>query len=79
MSLPHESSFYTPQKIRNAIDWLQFKKAQDHHGFAGEHFIYAHDILLFLLAYVFDRAMCEGFPSSWIKDSMYQYSRADIP
>ena len=60
-SRPHESTSFTPQNIGNAIDWLQFGKGQDHDGLVGDHFIYAHDILLPLLANIFNRAMCEGF------------------
>ena len=51
--LPHESTFFTPQNVRKAIDLLQFGKAQDHDGLATEHFIYAQDIFLPLLAYMF--------------------------
>ena len=40
-SRPHKSTFFTLQNVRNAIDQLQFGKAQDHDGLVGEHFIYA--------------------------------------
>ena len=33
----------------------------------SEHFIYALDILVLLLAHIFNRAMSEGFPTSWIE------------
>ena len=68
--LPHESTFFTSQNVRNAIDWLQFGKAQDHDGLVGEHFIYACDTLLPFLAYIFNRATCEGYhlPIFKIKD-----------
>ena len=36
----------------------------------GEHFIYAHDTLLSLLANIFNRAMREGFPSIWEEHSI---------
>ena len=35
-SHPHESIFLTPQNVRNAIDRLQFGKAQDHDGLVGD-------------------------------------------
>ena len=66
-SRPHKSTFFTLQNVRNAIDQLQFGKAQDHDGLFGEHFIYARDTLLPLLAHIFNRAMCKGFPTRWTK------------
>ena len=64
--LPHASTFFTIQNVRNAIDWLQFGKAQDHNGLVYEHFIYTRDIvvLLPLLAHILNIAMFEGFPNS---------------
>ena len=35
-SCPHESTFFTPQNVRNAIDRLHFGKAKDHDGLVGE-------------------------------------------
>ena len=49
---PHESPFFTPQMVRNAVDWFQFGKAQYHDGLVIEHFVYARDILLPLLAHI---------------------------
>ena len=69
-SCPHESTFFTPQNVRNVIDRLQFEKAQDHDGLVGEHFIYARDTLLPLLAHIFNRAMCEGFPTRWTEHTI---------
>ena len=28
-TFPHESTLFTPQNVRNAMDWLNFGKAQD--------------------------------------------------
>ena len=39
-------------------------KAQDHDGFVCEHFSYVVDLRP-LLAHIFNRAMCEGFYTSW--------------
>ena len=50
-------------------------KAQDHD--IGEHFIYAHDILLPLRAHIFNRAMCEGFPTRWQNIPLCQSSRVE--
>ena len=76
---PHESTFLTPQNVRKAIDRLQFGKAHDHDGFVGEQFIYALDILLPLLAHIFNRAMCEGFPTRWTQQTLCQSSRLETP
>ena len=54
----HESTFFTLQKVRNAIDGLQFGMAQNHEGFLDDHFIYARDTFLSILAHIFHKAMC---------------------
>ena len=36
-SHPHESTFFTLENVRIAIDRLQFGKAQDHDGLVGDH------------------------------------------
>ena len=69
-SRPHESIYFTPQNVRNAIDQLHFGKAQDHDGLVGEYFIYSCDILLPLLAHIFNRAMCEGLPTRWTEHTI---------
>lgn len=51
--------------VLDAIDRLQNGKAQDHDGLVGEHFSYARDTLALLIVHVFNRAICEGFPTSW--------------
>ena len=60
---PHmvHTTHVNPQKARNAIDWIQFGNAQDQNELVGEHFIYAHDSMVPLLAYIFNRAICR-FP-----------------
>ena len=58
-SLPHEPPFLL-HNVRKAIDQLQFGKTQDHNGLVGEHFIYDHDILLPLLAQIFNRDLWES-------------------
>ena len=37
----------------------------DHDGLVAEHLIHARDMLAELLAVMFNRAMCEGFPDTW--------------
>ena len=53
-SRPLEFTFFTPLKVRTPIDGL---KAQNHHGLAGEHFIYACDPLLLHPAQIFNRTV----------------------
>ena len=62
---PQNGSTFFTQNVKNAIDWLQFGKAQDHDGLVGEHFIYARDTLLPLRAHIFNKAMCKGFLTRW--------------
>ena len=78
-STPDKSTFFTPQNVRNAIDWLQFGTAQDHDGLVGEHFIYARNILLPLLAHIFNRAMCEGFPIRLTKHTIVPILKSGGP
>ena len=78
-SRPHESTLFTPRNVRNAIDRLQFGKAQDHDGLVGEHFIYARDTLLPLLAHIFNRAMCEGFPTRWTQHTIVPILKSGDP
>ena len=66
---------FIPEKVRNTIDPLQFGKAQDLHGLVGEHIMYIHYILLQLLAHIFDRVICEGFPNGWTEQ--YQSSKVE--
>lgn len=62
---PTHSTFYTPHMVVEAIDRLHNGRAQDHEGLVAEHFIHARDTIAPILAWMFNRAMCEGFPSSW--------------
>ena len=52
-----EATFFTPQNVRNAINQLQFGKAQDHDGLVGVHFSYIHDTLIPLPAHIFNRSI----------------------
>ena len=76
---PHESSFFSPQNVRNTIDQLQFGKAQDHDGLVGEYFIYAYEILFPLLGHIFNRAMCEYFPTSWTEHTIVPIFKSGDP
>ena len=48
----HESTFFTLQKVRNALEGLQFGKAQHHEGFLDDHFIYGVDTFLTSCTYL---------------------------
>ncbi|MCO5570021.1 hypothetical protein L7F22_023735 [Adiantum nelumboides] len=58
------SDFFTAPMVAEAIGRLQHGRAQDHDGLVGEHFIYACRELAPLLAHMFNRSVCEGFPAS---------------
>ena len=47
-----EATFFTPQNGRNAIDQLQFGKAEDHDGLVGAQFNYIHHTLIPLAAHI---------------------------
>ena len=72
-------SFFTPQNVRNAIDRLQFGKAQDHDGLGAEHFIYARDTLLSLLATSLIEPCVKVFLLDGLSISLCQSSRVETP
>ena len=45
----------------------------------GEHFIYARDILLPLLAHIFNRAVREGFPARWTEHIIVPIHKREKP
>ena len=45
-------------------------ETEDHGGLVGEHFINARDPLLLLVTCIFNRPICEGFPTSWTKHTI---------
>ena len=67
---PLDPPLFYPTRGEKCHCRLQFGRAQDHAGLVGEHFIYAHDTLLSLLANIFNRAMREGFSSIWEEHSI---------
>ena len=78
-SHPSGSTFFTPNKVRDTIDPLQFGKPQDPHGLAGEQIIYVRDTLLLLLAHICNRAICEGFPTSWTEHTIVTKLKSGDP
>ena len=44
-----------------------------------EHFIHARDMLVELLAVMFNRAMCEGFPDTWSMSTIVPIFKAGDP
>ena len=52
-----------------SLSAIDFGNAQDHDGLVDEHFIYACDILLLLLAHIFNKP-CEGFSTRWIEHTI---------
>ena len=62
---PPTSTFFTIEKVKRAIDKMRTSRAYDHDGLVAEHFIHARDMLVEVLAVLFNRAMCEGLPETW--------------
>ena len=65
--------------VNDAIDRLGHRKALDYDGLAGEHFMYARDIVAPLLVHVFNRAVCEGFPPSWTEHTVIPLFKSGDP
>ncbi|MCO5598120.1 hypothetical protein L7F22_052212 [Adiantum nelumboides] len=61
---PQTCSFFTKSMVRDAIAKLHTGKKQDHDGLVAEHLRHAQGTLACLLAHMFNRAVCEGFPKS---------------
>ncbi|KAH7292540.1 hypothetical protein KP509_29G073500 [Ceratopteris richardii] len=53
---PYAYTSFTAEMVRKAIDRMRTGRAYDHAGY---------DILVELLAMMFNRAMCEGMPQTW--------------
>ncbi|MCO5581886.1 hypothetical protein L7F22_035775 [Adiantum nelumboides] len=51
--------------VKRAIDRMRTGKAYDRDGLVAEHFIHARDMLVELLAVLFNRVMCEGLLETW--------------
>ena len=62
---PATSTFFTTEMVKEAIGRMRTRRAQDHEGLVAEHIIHAGDLLAEMLARLFNRVMCEGFPESW--------------
>ena len=63
---------FSPLKIRNTIDRLQFGKAQDHDGLIGEHFIYVCTSLKELYVKV-------SFPTCWTEHTIVLIFKSGDP
>ena len=61
---------------------MESPKIMMEHTIVDEHFIHAHDMLVPLLAHIFNRAMSEGFATSLIKHTIvaiFDFGDAMIP
>ena len=54
-------------------------ETEDHGGLVGEHFINARDPLLLLVTCIFNRPICEGFPTSWTKHTIVRTFKSRDP
>ncbi|MCO5563615.1 hypothetical protein L7F22_017262 [Adiantum nelumboides] len=71
--------FYTAERVRKAIDRMKTGRAHDHDGLVAEHFIHARDMLVELLAMMFNRAMHEGFLETWSMSTIVPIFKAGDP
>ena len=76
---PLTSAFFIECMVREAIERLSAGKAQDCIGLVAEHLIYARDTLSRLVAFMFYRAMWEGFPESWSTNAIVPLHKLGDP
>ena len=76
---PMSSTFFTTNMVKKSIYKMKTSRAYDHEGLAAEHFIHARDMLAEPLAVLFNRAMCEGFPSTWSKSIIIPILKSGDP
>ena len=76
---PPTSTFFTAEMVKRAIDRMKTGRAYDHDGLVAEHFIHARDMLVEILAVLFNRVMCEGLPESWRLSTIVPIFKAGDP
>ena len=65
--------------VKKAIDKMRTRRAYDHDGLVAEHLIHARDLLSEVLAWLFNRVMCEGLPRSWSSSTIVPLFKAGDP
>ena len=76
---PHTCTFFTEEMVRKAIDRMKAGRACDHDGLVAEHFMHARDMLAEFLAWMFNRAMYEGFPDTWSMSTIVPIFKSGDP
>eukprot|EP00250_Pteridium_aquilinum_P004691 c14891_g1_i2 orf=2-1366(-) len=76
---PPTSTFFTTGMVKRAIGRMRTSRAYDHDGLVAEHFIHARDMLVEVLAVLFNRAMCEGLPETWRLSTIVPIFKAGDP
>ena len=56
----------------------QYADNEDHDGLVAEHLRHAQGTLAHLLAHMFNRAVCDGFPESWSTNTILPIFKAGI-
>ncbi|MCO5558046.1 hypothetical protein L7F22_011621 [Adiantum nelumboides] len=65
--------------ISHAITRLQHGRAIDQYSLHAEHIIYGRETLAPLIAHLFNRALAEGFPDSWIENTIVPIHKPGDP
>ena len=76
---PATSTFFTTEMVHRAIDRMRTGRSYDHDGLVAEHFIHARDLLMEVLAVMFNRAMCERLPETWRLSTTVPFFKAGDP
>ena len=76
---PTTSTFFTTEIVKKAIDRMKTRRAYDHEGLVSEPLIQARDLLSEVLAWLFNRVMCEGLPESWRLSTIVPIFKAGDP
>jgi hypothetical protein len=65
--------------VAKAIKRLQIGCSQNHDGLIAKHISHACDTLAPLLAHMFNRALCEGFPPTWSTNTISPIHKSGDP
>ncbi|MCO5584762.1 hypothetical protein L7F22_038694 [Adiantum nelumboides] len=65
--------------VSHAITRLQHGRARDQYSLQAEHIIYGRATLAPLIAHLFNRALAEGFPDSWIENTTVPIHKSGDP
>lgn len=58
-------TFFRVEMVKKVFGRLGLGRSHYHNGLVAEHFVHARNMIAYLLAFMFSRAMCEGFQETW--------------